>query len=85
MATLWVANKKCKFFHLAVEALLDELDNTVSHSKTSSQVRPVQGRAAIVEEAGMPRTGMLFMKKILTSTAHNTSFVLIDYLKFCFI
>jgi len=38
----------------AVEALLDELDNTVSHSKTS-QVRPVAGRATITD-LGMPRT-----------------------------
>jgi paxillin len=39
----------------AVEALLDELDSTVSHSKTSSQVRPIAGRATITD-AGMPRT-----------------------------
>jgi len=39
----------------AVEALLDELDNTVSHSKTSPQVRPVAGRATITD-LGMPRT-----------------------------
>jgi len=39
----------------AVEALLDELDSTVSHSKTSVQARPNTGRATIHDQP-MPKT-----------------------------
>jgi len=46
----------------AVEALLDELDNTVSHSKTS-QVRPVAGKATITDLA-MPRTASSATKEL---------------------
>ncbi|XP_047141670.1 paxillin isoform X1 [Hydra vulgaris] len=34
----------------SVEALLEELDNTVSHSKTTMQNRPVQGRATLTDQ-----------------------------------
>lgn len=46
----------------AVEALLDELDNTVSHSKTC-QVRPVAGKATITDLA-MPRTASSATKEL---------------------
>ena len=44
-----------KYFPL-VEALLDELDSTVSHSKTTVQARPAAGRATIQDQP-MPKTG----------------------------
>ncbi|XP_057295864.1 paxillin-like isoform X3 [Hydractinia symbiolongicarpus] len=47
----------------AVEALLDELDSTVSHSKTVSHAKPVAVRATITDQP-MPRTASTATKEL---------------------
>ena len=48
-------HEKERYFPL-VEALLDELDSTVSHSKITVQARPAAGRSTIQDQP-MPKTG----------------------------
>ena len=62
------------FLHFIVEALLDELDSTVSHSKPS---KPVAVRATITDSA-MPRTGKRSHLHLLFSLIYLKSFILLS-------